>query len=742
MSDAPLDLSDFLDEFIAEFRERLDEIAQGLIALEQEPFNRTLLRDLMRAAHTIKGGAKMMGLETIAQLAHRIEDVFEALVQGQREMSSALNDHLLVSIDLLGQMALTSGTLAPPEQAHLDELDATLARFVEQGIIEAPVRAPVTAARPVPLAAASSSPSTTPTAPPTADQPPPAESELPRTDTIRIATELLDALMNRVRELMVIQQGIEAHRQALSLVQGQARRSLDRHEHAGFLNAISRMAQQLDEHADRLERVVGELQSDVVHARMVPLSTVTGSMMRALREQARARGKQVTFIVQGETTPLDKQIVERLREPLIHLLRNSVDHGIEPPAARLASGKAPEGTVRLIARPTVEGVELRLEDDGAGIDLGRLRQRAVSAGLMTEQMAAGLTDEDAQALVFHDGISTSSELTDTSGRGVGMAVVRRTIEAMRGRLRMQSRPGEGTTFTITLPLTLATLRVVVVAVGDEIFAIPADQVAYLRYASAADLVRDKQGQIIRLPDEQSGELRPVPILSLSQLLGVAPPASNGSEPPPRQALVILDADTRLALSVDRLVDEAETVVQPVGALLRQATLVRGAVTLSDGRLAVLLDGLALAEAARAPRLPAPVRTEKAPAKAAPQRRAPRVLVVDDALTPRELVRSILTAAGYEVTTARDGMEALGLLQTHRFDATVSDVDMPRLTGFELVEAMRLDPTLAQVPVVLITSRDSAEDRQRGLQAGAQAYIVKGTFNQENLLDVLGRLIGE
>ncbi|NTU84615.1 MAG: response regulator, partial [Chloroflexales bacterium] len=445
---------------------------------------------------------------------------------------------------------------------------------------------------------------------------------------------------------------------------------------------------------------------------------------RTVRDLAQATGKEVRLELRGEGVELDRKVLELISDPLMHLVRNAIDHGVELPAERQAAGKPPQGLVEVSAEAAGGEVWVTLSDDGRGIDPQRLRERAARLGMVTSAGAALLSDADALELIFQPGFSTAAIVTDISGRGVGMDIVRSNLVELGGQVRIESQAGQGSRIVLILPLTLVTTRVLLARVGRSTFALPASGCYGTVWVRRAQL-RSLEGQ-----PTLEVEGRTIMLLPLADLLGVEAPsplASRDRAP----AVLAGSAQRPVALLVDELLDEREAVVKPLGALLGAQRRYGGAVQLGDGALVLLLNPMLLVQGARGVAPPSPPVA----------RRRYHLLVVDDSFTTRELIRSILQSAGYEVTASVDGADALDRLRSHPYDLVVSDVEMPRLDGFQLTLRLRSDTALRGLPVVLITSLASEEHRRRGLEVGAQAYIVKSQFNQESLLDVIRQLLG-
>jgi two-component system chemotaxis sensor kinase CheA len=480
----------------------------------------------------------------------------------------------------------------------------------------------------------------------------------------------------------------------------------------------------------RLTFLTHNLQDGIRRLRMLPFATLFDIFPRVVRDLARERGREVALRVEGAATEVDRYVLEAMKDPLTHLLRNAVDHAIEPPDQREAAGKPRYGTIRLRAAQRGNTVVLEVADDGAGIDLQAVRQAAVARGLLTAQEAASLNDQEAIHFIFRSGLSTMSQATELSGRGVGLDVVRENLERLHGLIQVDTAPGEGTTFTLTVPLTLATSHVLLVGVGGQTVAVPTTTVERILKVDAAAVGRIEGRPAVRA----NGRL--LPLFSLAQILEL-PHAEPHLAPGQKAPVVVLGvAERRVAFRVGELQGIHEVVVKRLGPQLRRVRNVAGATVLGTGQVVIILnvaDLMKSALAGTALAAPPPVEVREV--------RRHRVLVVDDSITTRTLEKNILENAGYEVLVAADGEEAWALVQSEFLDAVVADIAMPRMDGFILTEKIKGGERFKELPVVLVTSLESPEDKIRGLEAGADAYITKATFDQQDLLETIERLIG-
>ena len=495
-----------------------------------------------------------------------------------------------------------------------------------------------------------------------------------------------------------------------------------------LIEEMGRLRRKLDADVRRLEHVAADLHDSVRRLRLVPVGVALAGLPRLVRDTAAACGKQARLELVGDDTEVDRSVLEGISGALTHLVRNAVDHGLEGPAGRAAAGKPPVGTVTLRAREERGALILEVADDGAGIDVDAVRRRGVELGLVSAEQAtaAGLD------LVFRPGFSTAGRITEVSGRGVALDAVMATVESLQGSVALGTDPGSGTTFTVTLPLTLATTRSLLLRAGGHTLALPLATVS----------------RVVRVDDEAVGRsggraaLRglgaPVALAELAAILGLPPGDGPAAGAPAPLAVIAASGSTAAGVLVDEIRGEEEIVVTTLPAPLQRVRFTAGATILGTGEVVPVLHAGEVFRAA-AGHLPAASAVAGAGAAAAPA--GPKVVVVaDDSVTTRTLERVILESAGYEVRTAADGAQALALVQAGGCDAVVSDVQMPVLDGFALCERLRADARFRDLPVVLVTALGSRDDRERGVAVGADAYIVKGEFDQETLLATLRRLL--
>ncbi|MDQ3812653.1 MAG: hybrid sensor histidine kinase/response regulator [Armatimonadota bacterium] len=506
---------------------------------------------------------------------------------------------------------------------------------------------------------------------------------------------------------------------------------------------LGHLKQTTYEDVTRLDFVADELEEAIRKVRLLPLSTIFNLFPRMVRDLARAQDKEVQLLIEGGETAADKRILEELKDPIMHMMRNAIDHGIEAPAERERNGKPRQATLRLRACQTATNVIIEIADDGRGLDLDAIKRTAIKRHVVREDELATMTREQVQSLIFSPGFSTSPLVTDVSGRGVGLDVVRDNIEHLRGTIEIESLPGLGCTFRIQLPITLATTRVLLAQVAGRTYALPVEFVSGLALVSQRAIFTIEGRETYRLDGQ------PVSIARLANLLEVHETRTTlasknkiatkaGTTAQEQLPCIFLQiGDHRLGLLVDALVDEQEIMLKPLGAMLKRVRNVSGSTILGTGEVCMILNPLDLIKSVR--KAPARV-ASPTPSEAGPEvERKKTVLLAEDSITTRTQEKRILESAGYEVVTAVDGLDAYHKLGTRDFDAVVSDIEMPNMNGLALAEKIRQDAKYKELPIILVTSLASEEDRRRGIEVGANAYITKGAFEQKVLLDTLRRL---
>jgi len=733
--------------FLGELAEHVRVLNAELLALEKQPDgpdNAERFRTLFRAAHSLKGAARSVNVSLIEEACHLLEDLLGAARDGRVALDRERFALLFAAADAIEE----AGMRLREQQDLTDSPLAALLPRLEGAALPTPVQgdaAPPAAPRPSPAPS------------------PPLDLERPQLASafVRVPAGKLDTLLTGNGELLVARRRVEACEAELAALRELVGRwdddwrastrplsaLLDRAERTELHDLLPRRTVQalgqigarlgaLREGLDRfgvrmagehrlLARAAGALDDEVRRVRMLPFAEACQGLERAARDVAQATGKQVELVVDGGDVELDRAVLEGLKDPLMHLVRNAVDHGVELPEVRRAAGK-PE-TARVSVTVALRGaqVEVVVADDGAGLDCESVRRRVRERGLREPS-----DDRDLADVLFLPGFSTARAVSSVSGRGVGLDVVKSAVEALHGTVALANARGEGMRFILSVPLTMTTLRALLLKAGGQTFALASASVEALARVDPEEF-RSVEGRLVL-----ARRGAPVPLVYLSELLGLpAPePLQPGAKVP---GVIVAAGDRRAAFVVDELAAENEIVIKNLGTRIRRLRHFSGATILADGRVALVLNAGALLRSALmgTPSASAP----RAPAHA-PLLVRKRLLIVDDSVTTRTLEKSILESAGYEVAVAVDGEAGWRLLQGQGADLLIADVEMPRMDGFALTEAVRDSSRFARLPVVLFTSRADDRDRARGIEVGADAYIVKGQFDQKDLLETVAQLL--
>jgi two-component system chemotaxis sensor kinase CheA len=738
---------EFLKKLRATFRveagEHLQAITAGLLELEKAPApaaQRKIVETVFRAAHSLKGAARAVDLSGIESLCQSLEEVFASWRRHESDPSSA---------------------------AALDALHRTL------DAITTTLSAPVAVPEGQPALAGPGQPARLPEAAMIAPPPPVPEQPAAAAETVRIAVAKLDAHLadaeemlavkltagQRARDFRELAHRLEKWRDEYAMVEPEVRtlrqaadRPGSRRTDASSSPALARLLDFLDSNLDSLKsiesrvaaltrtaeqdrQVIGRLVDDLLEDSkkliLLPFATLAASFPKLVRDLSRDQRKDAELKVYGENIEIDKRILEEMKDPLMHLLRNSVDHGIETPAERARLGKPSRALIKLEAwQVSANKVQLTVSDDGAGIDTGKVKASAIKHGLISAEDATRLSESEAQMLVFQPEVSTSPIITQLSGRGLGLAIAWEKANKLGGSVSVESRAGVGTVFRIVVPATRATFRGILVEAAGQRLVIPTVQVERVTRGRPGD-IRTVEGR-----ETLSFDGRAVSLVWLADALELPRVERQDTSAVAGLPVIVLGTgEHRVAFAVDEVLDEQEVLVKPLVRPLSRVRNVAAATVLGSGQVAPVLNVADLLKSARkvaGTAARAPVAAKPAQAKA--------VLVAEDSITSRLLIKNILESAGYRVKTAVDGMEALALLRTEPFDLLVSDLEMPRLNGFDLTARIRADRKMADLPVVLVTALETRDDRERGIDAGANAYLVKSSFDQSDLIEAVRRLI--
>jgi two-component system sensor histidine kinase and response regulator WspE len=741
-------------------------LGRGLVELEAG--RTTELEGLMRAAHSIKGAARILGIGVAAQLAHAMEECFVAAQERRLILGSGHVDVLLEAVDIIVELArCTAPGLASWQKARgpaVDELSARLHVAAAGGALPEATAPPDTSLVPAQSSAIvpSRPPPTTTELLALGRQPVPAvahdarEAANGQDRVVRVAAQSINRLMGLAGESLV-----ESRRLQL-LTSGMRRLKKRQTELSDVLEALDRqkgpladaetaaliaeakartlecrglLVEQvtvLDSYTRRVDDLSERLYREALKSRMRPFGDCVHGLPRMVRDVGRQLKKEVRLQVSGESTDVDRDVLESLEGPLNHLLRNSVDHGIESREERLANGKPAQGTIRVAARHHAGMLSITVTDDGRGIDPERVRAKIVEKSLLNAAVAATLSTAEVLEFIFLPGFSTAQRVTEISGRGVGLDAVRTAIEAASGMVRVSSELGRGTSFHLQLPVTRSVMRAVVVQVSGEPYAFPLLKIERVLKLPTAALRSVSGAPYFVLADAN------VSLVSAQQILGLGVPQIAGEE---LSVVVVADGARRYGVTIDEFLGEHDLVVRPLDARLGKTQDIAAAAILMDGSPALIfdVDDLVrsiekLAQAGRFDKL-------SNASAVATERQRKRILVVDDSITVREAERQLLANRGYAVDVAVDGVDGWNSVRKVHYDLVVSDIDMPRMNGIELVRTIKQDPRLGSTPIVIVSYKDREEDRMKGLDAGANYYLTKSSFHDETLVHAVEELIG-
>ncbi|RMF58616.1 MAG: response regulator [Calditrichaeota bacterium] len=782
-----------IEMFVHEAREQLDDINYLLLKLEKDPQNEDLQHHLMRCMHTLKGSAGMVYSNKIENLAHRCEDIIEYYIQQHQPLPESLFDTLFRVVD---EMNGALDSIKDNQEETLKNYDQLMAALDKYSLKAAPAETP----RP------------TPPEPEPKKKEVPSESATPsqfypmppqKKDTfIRLNINTMNHLLNLAAELVISNNQFKSQLDRLKELSPQLNSHLKLfRDTEDYISTIIRESNRLqeglmdlladspgateslknqqeklqqilknvrnlqdeftsishilkdnsktyDENLQKLNKLSNELLDEILQARLVPINLLFQRFHRPIRDLARQMQKQIRLKMSGEDTELDRRLIEDLYEPLLHIIRNAIDHGIESEEERKAAGKPPEGLIEIKASRDRNQVIVEISDDGRGIDVEKIKQKALEKGLIDEEESEKLSDLEVFEFLFHSGFTTSEDTTMVSGRGVGLDVVKSQIEKAKGDIRIYTEKGKGTTFSIRVPISLSVIQSMLVEVNGHVYSIPLLQVEETLSVNVEDIVTDEGKQYIRYRE------RKIPVIHLNQLLKVRdenkPPQLTPDQYP---VIIVQDEGNRASLLVDKIIRREEILIKSLGPGLKRLKYISGGSIMADGQVVLVLDvpqiiqdsirGLLGASGegegtetlkSRVKKSPPPSRQKKII-----EGRKPAVLIVDDSLSIRKYLSSLLMQNGYKTETARNGYEALELLNKHHFDLMVTDLEMPKLSGYELIETLRYDQRFSSFPIIVLTGRAGENFRELTTELGADAYIVK-PFNDRELLNQIEAFI--
>ncbi|MEM8612533.1 MAG: hybrid sensor histidine kinase/response regulator [Cyanobacteria bacterium P01_H01_bin.105] len=773
-------------------KDHLDNLEAGFLHLEKHPDDLAKLKDMLRATHSLKGDSRMLGVQDAETLTHQLEDLLSSVEQGERRLTPAFYDCLYQGLDAIRKIAheavtgepsnvsvfhvlaqlMNAGEATEPESndSELDEsqmgadadpsfysdkteITTTPTFTLTEGLEEIGQLAPEVVTLEKTLSKT--------------DEPNDNFNQSYQIDTVRVPSSKLDTLITQAGELAVTKRRVARRMDNIdkvllfweswtrdSLANHLAFDDIDLQTDAKALAPLQTFQQLTEERLDqlgsllkqlrsnasedsaRLDTLSNSLESDILKLRQLPLSSMFSLFPRMVRDLAKQQGKTINLVIEGGDVQADKRILEEMKAPLTHLIRNAIDHGVETPSERIAMGKCPTATIWLKAYQQGSHIEIVVVDDGRGLSPESIKRTAVRRGLYTEAELAKLSTEQIQDLIFIPGFSTRNAVTEISGRGVGLDVVRVNVEHLKGTIQVKSSPGQGCTFQFILNTSLATASALIVEVNQTAYALPVEFVEVMMRVDHQEIFTLEGSPTINFQGA------PLSVVRLTELLNL--PVSVATSATPSQVsiaqqsipcVVLKVGSERLGIFVDELVDQQDIVLKPHSKLLKRVRNIAGATILGAGDVCIVLSPQDLIQSVRG-KVVETVTTDWEPIIS-----QPRVLLVEDSIPIRTQVRRILEGAGYQVTTATDGLDGFNKLQEEEtFDVIVSDVEMPNLSGLELTERIRQEAKYEDLPIILVTTLAQDDDKQRGVDAGANAYITKGDFDQNLLINTLRSLI--
>ncbi len=788
------DKSKFTKRFVDDCRENIIKINKLLLCLEQAPDNSEAMNDVFRSVHSIKGASNMLKFKSLAEISHKLEDALDSLRKERIAHSKTLSDLLFKGTDIISEMVelIADGKDETIEIEEISkELDAAAqGKALETDILNSAINSKgedvntedkvvmeqddflksleLTSTKVSKAASNSIEPCDTKkddllslkkkqlqdkdaveeVLASETNRQTEKSAEQKIDETIRIGANKLDETIKLMEEMVSLQCRTRQRLNDFSELIKLSNKNLDsinkiisngnitfnNGDKDEFLQTVQLLHQKLKlqmsnsrDDVNLQELLTSELQEKALRMRMVPVSSVFDTFGRPMRDIAATCGKKVNLIIKGEETELDKKMIEEIGDPLMHMLRNSIDHGIEMPEERLKAGKPETGTINLTASYEGGNILIELSDDGRGVSIDNIKKRALQKKLISEEKLSKMSESEVIDLIFVPGFSTSPIITDISGRGVGMDVVKNNIVGqLNGSIQTKTKEGEGSAFLIRLPLTLGIMRVVSVSISDMIFAISENSISEILKIPEAELIDVVNRKAIRLREQI------IPAVELKTLLKL--PGERKITKGDLLILVVFMGNEQLGLIVDSIIGNEDMVIKPLPVHMQNIQWVSGVTISGKNEVISILHVSSIIEAANEMKVEGHFKNKS-------DKDMTHILLAEDSFSTREVEKSILESYGYKVDTAVDGQEALEMAKEYKYDVVVTDVEMPRLDGFSLTEKLRNESGYEYTPVIIVSSLDKEEDKKRGIRVGADAYIVKGAFDQSNLLETIQHLVG-
>jgi two-component system chemotaxis sensor kinase CheA len=744
--------------FKIESAEHIQRLEEGFLRIEKNLKNKAVIEEIFREAHSLKGAAHMLGLKSLESVSHLIEDILSAARDSSVPLTPEIIERLYKGLDVMASLVKESVTgeesgvdlpavlellkgnsgIILPVNTGIDSEKTGSPYQLEDDIIpaaaETEIEKPVYIEEQILIQQGGDPASDHETGETTLEK--------YRIDTIRVETKRLDKLMSQSGELIVtrlriaktLEDADELFEMWKNIYKSIQMTSIGNNPAAEkFGELLNTLKSGLHNESSRLDHITAELEDSINRIRLLPVSSIFNLFKRMVRDLSKERLKDVRFVIEGGETAADKRIIEEIKDPLMHLLRNAVDHGIELPDVRTEKNKPRTGTIILRAYQTSSNLIIEVIDDGQGLDTDAIKKAALKIKILNENELSSMSASHANSLIFISGVSTSAFLSDISGRGVGLDAAKSNIERLKGTIQIESMPDSGCTIRIKLPLTLAATKVLIVEADNIKYAIPVEYIQTIRFIEQKNIFTI-QGRMTILIDKT-----PVSAAVLSDVLeikkGDNSQKSNNTVSELLPCVIISTGEDKLGLFVNELIDEQDVVLKQYSNILKRVRNISGSTILGTGELCLILNPEDLIKSVWKSAVSSiEVKTSDEPAA------AKRILIAEDSMTVRTQMKRILEGAGYDVEVAVDGLEAFNKLSGSNFDAIVTDIQMPNMTGLELTEKIRQNNKYSDMPVILVTSLSSEPDKKRGIEAGANAYITKPSFDQKVLLDTLRRLV--
>ncbi len=733
--------------------DHLSTIEQGLLTLEQQPDDAETLKELLRATHSLKGDSRMLGVADAETIVHQMEELLTEVQKGEASFSQDLCDRLYFGLDAVRKIATEAVTGDPSGVVAFDIVASLMgaegvsepAQPISENSTAQPKAQPQPQAKPQPQAQSQAKPA-------------PATEQI---DTVRVGFPKLDALMSQAGELLVTKLRVERRQEDVAQLFGlweewnrdfsinrrlfeeiqikltpeekqkiTQRNQQERQHLEQFGGLVSKLKSLVLEDSSRLDTVATQLESGIRNLRLLPLSTTFNLFPRMVRDLAKQLGKEIEFSTEGGDISVDKRILEEIKDPLTHIIRNAIDHGIETPEVRAANNKPSKAKLLLKGSQVNGRIVIEIIDDGGGLDTEKIALTALKRSVCTESELTKMTPEQVQSLIFAPGFSTRSEVSAISGRGVGLDVVRENVERLKGSVAVESTFKQGCKFQLEFNASLSTTNILLVTVDRQYYGIPIDYIEKMVMVSTEDIFQIEDSPSINWED------KPISVAWLKDLLSIKKETIDNNLIQKKPCIIIKIGREKIGIFADRLIGQENIILKNKSKILSGLSCINGSAILGDGSICTVLEPRELVRSTMAG-----VGADSYSEIVNKVVTKPKVLLVEDSIPIRTQVRRILISDGYDVTVAVDGLEGFNTLQEgSHFDAVVSDVEMPNLSGLEMTAKVRQNPKYDELPIILVTTLATDDDRRRGAEAGANAYLTKGDFDQSLLLETLRRLI--